>query len=556
MKIKNLFVAMLAGAAMVSCSNEDFESGVNNGAIQAGDQAFVSVNIFAPGVTRATGGFEDGLAAESAVSQAVFLFLDGNYNGCANPFTVSGKDLAWETSTTNGETKKATTLVIDGIKDEVPAYIVAILNPTKEIKKKFTASTSLDELKDIVAHFSTFSTNFVMSNAVYAAGNNKEVVATPITLDNIAKTKEDLASTTPVTIQVERVVGKVAVASLDGAISGLNSTGLKETIDDKEDLKLEFVLTGWEVLQNKEARLIKNIDATDWSIDDVWAGWNDFTLKRSYWANDYTTENGRTSYLVGSLTGKDGEYKYVEETVNQKATSKDALNSASPYLLVSGKFVDASTKQAVDLVEWKGQKYTKEGYLNLIAGMAKVSQYYTATTVVTSEGAVTKYTSFTADLLELVDNADNDWGATAMLKKKDENGNDIEYAFYTVDFLPDGVTVDVNKVQKVETPVVEAAIAEFGEVQYWNGGNTYYFAPIKHQAATAATETEPATNFYGVVRNHVYKMNISSITGYGTPVANPNQAIDEPEDPTEGDTYMNAEVVILDWRIVENNVDL
>ena len=51
-------------------------------------------------------------------------------------------------------------------------------------------------------------------------------------------------------------------------------------------------------------------------------------------------------------------------------------------------------------------------------------------------------------------------------------------------------------------------------------------------------------------------MTISKISGYGTPVANPNQAIDEPEKPTEGDTYMEADVVILDWRVVENNVEL
>ena len=545
MKIKNLFVGMLAGAAMVACTNEEFDSNVNNGAIQAGETNFVSVNIMAPSATRAADAFDAGTTEESAVSKAVFLFLDGNYNGCANPCEVTNFD--WSTKgVRDDQTKKDLVLVIEGIKDEVPAYIVAILNPTADMQ--FTSATGLTQLKGIFKNFT--SEGFVMSNAVYAAENGKEVVATPITLENIANTRDDLEKSTykPVTIQVERVVGKVAVAALDAAIAELNDKLLDEDaekIDDKEDMKLEFVLTGWEVLQNNQSGLIKNINATGWDI----TGWNAPNLQRSYWANDYTTA-GRTAYKVGALTGKDGQFKYVEETVNQTATAKDAKNDVSPYLLVSGKFVKAGTTEAVDLVEWRGQKYTKTGYLNLIAGMAKVSQYYTATTVVTSEGAVTKYTSFTADLLELVDNADNDWGATAMLKKKDENGNDIEYAFYTVDFLPDGVTVDVNKVQKVETPVVEAAIAEFGEVKYWNGGNTYYFAPIQHQANDATT------NFYGVVRNHVYQMNISKITGYGTPVADPNQAIDVPEDPTEGDTYMNAEVVILDWRVIANDVVL
>ena len=51
-------------------------------------------------------------------------------------------------------------------------------------------------------------------------------------------------------------------------------------------------------------------------------------------------------------------------------------------------------------------------------------------------------------------------------------------------------------------------------------------------------------------------MNITKINGYGTPVSDPNQAIDEPENPEEGNTYMQAEVVILDWWVVENNVEL
>lgn len=534
MKTKSLLFGLLASAAMVSCTNE-VDSIENNGAIQAGETNYVSVNLVAPATTRATGDFEAGLEEESAVSKAVFLFLDGKYNGCANPFTVEGKDLKWGAADRDDQTAKATTLVIDGIKNEVPAYIVAILNPTSSMS--FSASTSLADLKGIFDNYS--SKGFVMSNAVYAAENGKEVVATPITLENIAKTKADLDTTDPVSIQVERVVAKVEVANLGAAITELNTNGLNETIDDQEDLQLKFVLTGWEVLQNNQSGLIKNINATAWTIEN----WNSIGLKRSYWANDYTAE-GRTSYKVGELTGKNDEFKYVEETVNQTATTAAALNSVSPYLLVSGKFVDATDEtKAIDLVEWRGQKYTKQGYLNLIAGMEEVSQFYTYAGKTTNDKGeeVNQYKSFSADLLMMQDNTANDWGATAVLK-------DETTQFYTVTFKADGKTVDVAT--PADNKNVKAAIAKFGEVQYWNGGNTYYFAPIKHQAKDAET------NFYGVVRNHVYKMNISSITGYGTPVADPTQAIDEPEDPTEGDTYMNADVVILDWRIVENEVEL
>lgn len=546
MKIKSLLIGMLASTAFVACTN-DVET-VENSAVAKGEKSYVAVNIVNPGTvgSRATGDFVAGTTEECAVSKAVFLFLDGNYKGCANPYTTTSLD--FDDADGVGLDKEATVLVIDGIKDEVPAYIVAVLNPTDEMN--FSASTSLDDLKKIVANYSSVSTNLVMSNAVYAAENGKEVVATPITLDNIVNSKDALEDEDykPVTIQVERVVAKVAVDKLSEAITELNTNGLKETIDDKEDMKLKFVLTGWEVLQNKQSRLIKNIDATNWAI----TGWNALNLKRSYWANDFTTE-GRTKYNVGALTGKDDTFKYVEETVNQTATTQSALNSVSPYLLVTGKFVKKGTagtenEEAVDLVEWRGNKYTAEGYLNFIAGNPEISQYYTATTTGGGDAAVTKYTSFSADLLKLQDNEENDWGATAVLKNKNTE-------FYTVTFKADGKTIDkATKVTVAEgqTNPVVAAIAKFGEVQYWNGGNTYYFVPIQHQVFNATDKT----NHYGVVRNHIYKMNITKMSGYGTPVADPNDAIDQPEKPTIGDTYLAAEIVVLDWRVISNDVTL
>ena len=539
MKIKSMLVGMLACTAMVSCTNDDVLE--NNDLIQAGEKSYVAVNIVAPNATQGRSAFEHGTTGEVNVNDAVFLFLDGDYKGCANPYYLTQKNLQWQGILNNeGLDQKANVLLVEGVKKgEVPAYIVAILNPVGGANHGFTAATTLDELKQISATYTAYSNNnFVMTNAAYKeAVTNKEMIATPITLDDIKHTKAE-AEQAPVTIQVERVVGKVIVDGLTAAINELNETGLTDRIDDKDnqgetaDMELEFVLTGWNVLQNNVTNLFKNINATGWSIPN----WNAPSLMRSWWAQDNESE-GRTIYNVNDASKlTNTAYKYVEETVNQTAVKKDAMNKQNPYLLVAGYFQDKATNQPVDLVEWRGQKYTKDGYLNLVAGMANVSKYYTAVT----ENGVTTYTSFTADLLKLKDNKENDWGATAVLK--DENTQ-----FYTVKFLADGVTVDKENVQTASIGDVKAAIADFGEVQYWNGGNTYYWVPIMHQASTNDT------NYYGVVRNHVYKMNISKISGYGTPVSEPTQGIDEPEKPTDSETYLAAEVVILDWKVVENN---
>ena len=44
----------------------------------------------------------------------------------------------------------------------------------------------------------------------------------------------------------------------------------------------------------------------------------------------------------------------------------------------------------------------------------------------------------------------------------------------------------------------------------WNSGMTYYYNEIKH-----------LNDFNGVVRNHIYAINVTKIAGLGTPVYNP-----------------------------------
>ena len=523
---------MLASTAFVACTN-DVET-VENGAVAKGEKSYVSVNIVAPGSVAGRAAASDFLAGttdevtdEVKVNDAVFLFLNEDFEGCASPYYTNSLPTFNDAKGT-GQDKQATVLVIDGAK-EVPTYLVAILNPVKGAQHGYTATTTLNQLKAEHAAYTTYTNkNFVMSNAVYRAANGEEVAATPVTMDYIFS---DVASAEakPLTIQVERVVGKVAV-NLNGAAE--KWTMNNEQIDNDETKQLKLVVTGWDILQNNESTLVKNVDLA-WN--HTW--WNDLTLKRSYWAKDYITA-GRNELLVDEMAIPTTGFRYVEETVSQTANTVEADN-VNPYLVIAGQFVDATTEEPVELVEWRGRKYTMDGYLNFIAGNSKVSQYWTK--------SGDTYTSFSVDLLEMVKDAE-DWLASAQLK-------DASTQFYTCTFNPDGTVKEGTpvEVEEGETNPVVAAIAEFGKVQYWNGGYTYYYTPIKHQTVG---EGENAQNYYGVVRNHVYDVTIKSITGYGTPVSHPDNAIEIPEKPVDDNSYLAAEVVILDWKVVKNEVEL
>ena len=522
MKTKSLLFGLLASAAMVSCTNE-VDSIENNGAIQAGEKSYVAVNIVAP-VTRA---FLPGSDAEVAVEDAVFLFLDKNFNGCALPYVCS-EGLDFGDANGTGLDKEATVLVIDGAK-EVPSYIVAVLNPVNA--NAYTASTSLADLKAENANYTTYTNEgeFVMSNAVYKAENGKEVAATPITMENIFST-DDAAMENPVTIQVERVVAKVEVALGTAAAEWQDS----EDLDDG-DKDLELVIDGWDILQNNNSTLVKNVNLS-WT--HTW--WNDVDLKRSYWAVDYRAAN-RNVLLFDNMTIADS--RYVEETVNQTANDEgeNVGNNINPYLVVAAHFEDAETGEPISLVEWRGRKYSLDGYLNFIAGNSKLSQYWYKT----GENA---YSQFSAALLAMVDDATTDWKASAQLTSAA-----AAYEYYTCNYDAAGQPVEGSwelvKADAAGKSPVANAVAEFGDVQYWNGGKTYYYTPITHR-------TVNSDKYYGVVRNHWYKVDINSISGYGTPVSNPGQAIEIPEKPVDDNSYLAADVVILEWAIVNNEVDL
>ena len=81
-------------------------------------------------------------------------------------------------------------------------------------------------------------------------------------------------------------------------------------------------------------------------------------------------------------------------------------------------------------------------------------------------------------------------------------------------------------------------------------GMAYYYVPIRHLG------TDPKkVGYYGIVRNHVYSINIQNMFGFGTPVYDPDKVID-PIIPSNEATYLAARINVLSWRVVKYDADL
>lgn len=102
--------------------------------------------------------------------------------------------------------------------------------------------------------------------------------------------------------------------------------------------------------------------------------------------------------------------------------------------------------------------------------------------------------------------------------------------------------------------------SSFGVLEKFQAGKAYFNVPLKHiwnDPKNTSNEFKPENvklGDYGVVRNHVYDLQINSISGLGTGIGDIKQPI---VPPTENEKYyINARLNILQWRVVKQSVDL
>lgn len=106
---------------------------------------------------------------------------------------------------------------------------------------------------------------------------------------------------------------------------------------------------------------------------------------------------------------------------------------------------------------------------------------------------------------------------------------------------------------------ITAMIYSFTEpVKHFSEGKMYYAIPVQHNRGFSDPKYTVTVNRdmpamvigqFGAVRNHWYRLTVSSISNIGISVDNPDQPIiPDPED----DYYVAVEIVVLPWNIINN----
>lgn len=573
MKISKLFPFACVALMMTACASDKEEIG--SGTKPGSDPQYLAVNIVNVGATPTTRttDYENGTAEESAIKKVRFYF----FNGDGSPYLIKnpgitgidgGGDKNWleaspaDDSSTSGtpsqiEKITQTVLVINGVQSAAPAAIVAVVNPgtVDAATLKNGGTMRLSELRYSAVGSKFYEKNatsgavsdFVMSNSVYV--NAGEDVCASLVAGHVT-TSEETARKKPVDLYVERVVAKVTADVDKNAFELGNGTnwdvakfGTKKAVGKSGDYDVYAVIEGWGLAnENGKAEVEKQVNKT-WTDGNLgFTPWTTADYHRCFWETSvaFDAGSGGNQPVNPTFNQLKAKMQDVLYTLPNTPDSKDKIANLKDNDLT--KFAVAATLRYKDASNnWHNAEICRYngvsilGIDNLKRQVALTySQYYTSTDA-------TNYTQLSKDDIDFKDpdGTMQQYRVTPTLAD-DPAGTKKYYTKTNTGTTPTFTEVDKAK-------VLAAIEADKAEIR--RDGRAYYYVPIKHLGGTGELAE------YGIVRNHFYKITLSGITGFGTPVYDPDKVVD-PIVPTYENTYLAARVQVLQWRVVNQKASL
>lgn len=573
MKIKKLFFAGLALAALVACDKEN-ESG---NTLKDGD-AYINVKIaYSDPVTKGQAAeppFYYGTAAEQKINNAYFIFYYADGSFCQY---VKKTDLKMNSQGAGASTDKNIEELSDGVvllrglkSKQYPVYMSVILNSEDEWIGANIENKSIEEAsKAVQSAIATADkndqvnwTNFMMSSSSF---DNSDAVSgyycTKLKASNFQESEAlAIAEGNPVEAYVERLAAKVKVEFAEslGTSGKIGSFTVNGTSKD-----LYFNVTGWGLnATTKDSYCFKNIN-TGWTEETLGFKWNDAANFRSYWGKSTNYGTGVYPGTYGSSVDKYDEktatlnyitYNDLKVGINGNAYCRE--NTNDPEVLgknFSGTVTSVLLKaqvtdkegNAVTLYNFAGSLYDEANYK-----AAALNSFEASTTnriwKKTVSGGNTTYTKVTADDLSVVISADG--YAHVELK---EASNYCYGAGETS--TKDATTAEINKLLNGD----EAYKYNTG-CSFYKEGMMYYNIPIEHLRDDGKyndSDYVQKEGNYGVVRNHYYIITVNSIRNLGKAVNVPDERI-VPNDDDVKNYFVAAKINVLSWKVVRQSVDL
>lgn len=550
MKIKSLLLGMMTCAALAACTNEDLvENEGGNGVDNSTAKAYIGIKLADPtnGFSRAAeDGFEDGSESEYSISRALFVFYtNGEKPIEGTSYTNNGIETNPDNIKDAIEANSVAVLALNTKDEEFPNQLVAYLNVPESVENVLKTKT-LNQAMSYVAQLNSITDfasaeNFIMTNSVYLDGENIACAA-KVERGNFAET-EDAAKTNPIKVYVERLAAKVR---MDEA-SDIKIDDIDITLGSGSKNKLKLVVDGWSLNgTNKDAFLLKNIDK-NWSNETLFTNWNDPARFRSYWGmdnnyNDGTYPNSFEDYNATKNSSLD-YFSWNEIAKNKNApqyclentmTAEVAQNvNATTHMVIAGHYVlaDENGEEVADapteLFKYAGTFYTRSDMIKLFADAYK-----------NKGGVWTAIENGYAEVnIESFDLKQASEAGEAQLTLKNTG------TYYYKEGEEYKAYENIGQIEQKAKKALGTATA------FCDGLKTYFHTTIRH-----LNTTEGELGYLGIVRNHIYDLNLRKIENLGHGVYDPDQDIIIEADKKE--YYVAATLKILSWKVVNHDVDL
>lgn len=557
---------------------------------------------------------EDGTANEYKINDGVIVFFkatSGETNPDANAIFVSAYNL--EGLTPQGgdkpqvSEKVVTVSKAPKVEDDESLYALVILNKPSVVVVGSDQSLTLNGTKittsDKLSKFTTALKNQTLSTYTGSSNNDFTMCNAPLsTVDGADNDMKDPAAKTLVPVEVyptendalnndaahiyvERVVAKVTLTGFtDGEKEGdtyktykKNVKGTTGSVYNGDVVQLK----GWILnVTNKSTALVRNVsgfksdgwlaEATGVATNEInrFAGTsvipmgNNPNCYRIYWAEDgnytgsYTVADEFNTYSGATVPG-DGDWN--TNTADNTTTDTDhALYCLENTMEATNQDKDESTSvllKTTYLTKF-GNQSTVSDQDFFICGANPIK--YPNNNNIDAEGGGKVKDIITYVVEKANEVLETDIKATELSVKGTAKpgiyDNEADGKPYSDLFNYTGS--DYN--EGTLATLWNAIKSQVGEIRYYKGGESYYYAAIIRHFSDTETPWSDGEVYgiqhlgrYGVVRNNWYEINVNSISGPGEPeIVVPSG----PDDETEG--YIRAEINVLSWAKRSQGVDL
>ena len=619
MNITSKFTAALAALAILAgCSDDDKLGGQTPGTDPVGQNAYMKISIAdvnsaaskSTSTPEEDNGFKYGNYDEHKVAHAQFFFFDegGQFVLEGSVVDPSFTDQGLPADHNVEYMGKDNILVLEDLTGKGwPKYMLTVLN-APDFTPETTLTATAEKLDTYTRTLSVApeaggskeeAACMVMSTSAYfhdgdgdvANHSNTYPYVTVLEPDDFKLTPEDaVASAGAVKVYVERLAAKVQVSvdaepavtigsgddarylyKLTESVAGdLNDQGGSASANTQ--LYLEVV--GWSLNGTAtKAHMSKQL-LPSWRATAPFTAWNVPAFFRSYWAKgalydtrafaegnempDVTANPAEPGLVYGTFaanTLKSGEFAYCNEHTSAAASlfmtdadgNANVVANQTTHVILKTRICDVAGNP-ISMIRYHNVLYTQDAYIKYMLtkienGNKANLNFYIFTGSDAADKEHYKQVDHTAFELQ----ADGS-GLTGHITLKAKTGLTL--------YKDNDGTMELTTVAALQEAIdgVQPGLdSDYPAISYNSGMNVYYI-PVEHIAATAA-QKEIVEGYYGVVRNHWYRMNINSFSHVGHGVFDPDEKVkaEEAENPLY---YLGVNINILSWKIVDQSVDL